>query len=276
MQERKSRREVLRDVALAGLGAVCAEVGWAAGQPRKGAKVKPRSAGPDGSPKRPGWKLTFSDEFKGGKLDTRKWIDSYPNNVRTHSNNEQQYYATDGYSVSDGQLHLKAEKRAIGGMPYASGMVATYGLFAQQYGWFEISARFPKGKGYWPAFWLLPANKTWPPEIDILEILGHEPNRVYMTNHWRTQSGEHKSKGGSYVGPDFSTGFHSFAVEWKPDEILWYVDGTQRFASKEGIPSEPMYLIANLAVGGDWPGMPDATTEFPKSMDVDYIRVYQR
>src|SRR5438445_576325 len=81
-----------------------------------------------------------------------------------------------------------------------------------------------------------------------------------------------ESNGGSYKGPDFSADFHIFAVDWQPNEIVWYVDGTERFRSNKGIPAMPMYVIANLAVGGDWPGNPDATTRFPGYMDIDYIR----
>lgn len=223
-----------------------------------------------------GWTLTFHDEFDGVKLDTRRWIDSYPDGVRTHSNNEQQYYATDGYEVSKGKLRLIGQKRAMGGMPYTSGMVSSYGKFAQQYGWFEIRAKFPKGKGFWPAFWLLPATKDWPPEIDVLEILGHETDKVYMTNHWRKADGKHEGKGDSYTGPDFAAGYHTFAIDWEPDSITWYVDGKERYRTTEHIPAEPMYLLANLAVGGDWPGMPDATTVFPGAMEIDSIRVYKR
>ena len=226
--------------------------------------------------RKPGWALTFHDEFDGAKLDTSKWIDSYPDNQRTHSNNEQQYYATDGYTVTDGRLRLIAEKRTMGGMPYTSGMISSYGKFAQQYGWFEIRAKFPKGKGYWPAFWLLPDNREWPPEIDILEILGHEPDKVYLTDHWRDNQGQHGSKGDSFTGPDFSADYHVFALDWEPNALIWYVDGKERFRMTEHIPAEPMYILANLAVGGDWPGNPDSTTRFPGYMDIDYIRVYKR
>src|SRR5207248_10001987 len=82
-----------------------------------------------------GWTLTFHDQFEGKALDTSRWIDTYPDNVRTHSNNEQQYYATDGYVFEKGLLRLNAERRAMGGMPYTSGMVTTYGKFAQKFGW---------------------------------------------------------------------------------------------------------------------------------------------
>lgn len=222
------------------------------------------------------WQITFSDDFDGDSLDRKKWEDAYPGGARTHSNNEQQYYAPNGYEVKNGNLRLRAERRSMGGMPYTSGMVSSFGSFSQTYGLFEIRARFPKGKGMWPAFWLLPATGKWPPEIDVLEILGHEPGKVYMTTHWRNAEGKHQGKGFSYTGPDFSADFHTFAVEWKQGECIWYVDGVERARSTEGVPAEPMYVIANLAVGGDWPGNPDATTPFPGFMDVDYIRVYKR
>ena len=237
----------------------------------------PTGAGQSGMDK-PGWTLTFNDEFDGTALDTTKWMDQYWHG-RTHSNNEQQYYAPDGYGVADGRLCFTAEQREMGGMPYTSGMVTSFESFSQQYGWFEIRARFPKGQGLWPAFWLLPATKEWPPEIDILEILGHETDKVYFSTHWTNDvigPENHQFKTGDWVGPDFSADFHTFAVEWQADLCVWYVDGVERYRSVAGIPDEPMYVIANLAVGGDWPGMPDATTPFPSSMDIDYIRVYQR
>ena len=223
-----------------------------------------------------GWKLTFDDEFNGNSLDRSKWIDSYPDNVRTHGAEELEYYSPDGYEVTNGVLRLKGENRPSGGKPYTSGMVTSFGKFAQEFGWFEMRAKFPRGKGYWPAFWLLPSNKTWPPEIDVLEILGHEPNKDYMTNHYRNAEGKHEGKGGSFIGPDFSTDFHTFALDWEPGSITWYVDGVQRYQTTENVPAEPMYMLANLAIGGGWPGNPDATTPFPGYMDVDYIRAYSK
>lgn len=224
---------------------------------------------------KPGWKLTFHDEFEGTLIDPAKWDDHYWYG-RTHSNNELEYYAPDGYEVADGRLRLKGERRPMAGHDYTSGMISSFGHFAQQYGYFEIRAKFPKGKGFWPAFWLLPANKQWPPEIDVLEILGHEPDKVYFTNHWLDAAGVHRSHGQSFTGPDLSAGYHSFAIDWEPGAITWYLDGVERARSTAGVPAEPMYVIANLAIGGDWPGNPDATTPFPGFMDVDYIRVYQK
>jgi beta-glucanase (GH16 family) len=224
---------------------------------------------------KPGWVLTFHDEFDGNRLDAGRWNDRYWHG-RTHGNNELQYYAPDGFAVGEGRLRLKGERRQVEGREYASGMITSLGHFAQQYGWFEIRAQFPKGKGFWPAFWLLPVTKRWPPEIDVLEILGHETNKVYFSTHWRDAQGRHQHHTSSWAGPDFAAGYHTFAVEWKPGEVIWYVDGAERARSRQGVPGEPMYVIANLAIGGDWPGNPDASTRFPGNMDIDYIRVYQR
>jgi len=225
-------------------------------------------------PAKPGWTLTFHDEFDGSTLDRGRWIDSYPDGVRTHGDEEQEYYAPDGYQVAAGCLHLIARRQAEGGKPYTSGMIASFGHFAQTYGWFEIRAKFPAGRGMWPAFWLLPTDEAWPPEIDVLEILGHQPRVVHMTNHWA--DGQHRQHGASWAGPDFSRDYHTFAVDWEPGLIIWYVDGVERSRSTAGVPTGPMYLIANLAVGGGWPGNPDAGTPFPGYMDIDYIRVYQK
>src|SRR5262249_52751508 len=150
----------------------------------------------------------------------------------------------------------------------------TYQKFSQQYGRFEIRCRVPKGKGMWPAFWLLPEPLGWPPEIDVLETLGHQPSKIYMTHHFLDEQKKHKSDGGSWVGPDFSAGFHEFAVEWSPEAIGWFVDGVERFRSEKFIPKTKMYLLVNLAVGGEWPGAPDGKTEFPAAFELDYVRVY--
>jgi len=224
-----------------------------------------------------GWNLTFSDEFSGKALNRDVWNDQYWHG-RTHGP-ELQWYAPDVFEVSKGRLRVKAEKRDAGEgddkRPYTSGVITTLGRFSQEYGWFEIRAKFPAGKGYWPAFWLLPETKAWPPEIDVLEILGHEMNKVYMTNHWKDDAGKHQQNGGSWVGPDFGKDYHVFAVDWRPDVIIWYVDGIERYRSDRGVPSGPFYVIANLAVGGEWPGSPDAKTVLPGYMDIDYIRVYK-
>lgn len=230
------------------------------------------------------WRLTFRDEFNGQHLDRSKWNDHFQG--RRTNDPELQYYAPDGYEVSEGNLYLKAEKRATEGKPYSSGMIGSFEKFSQKYGYFEIRARCPAGKGLWSAFWLLPEvedrskpqwwKKHWPKEIDVLELLGHEPSKVYFSVHWLGQAGKHLFNTMSWVGPDFSEAYHTFAVKWEPGKCVWYVDGAERANTQTGVPDVPMFMLANLAVGGDWPGNPNAATKFPAAMQIDYIRVWQR
>ena len=97
-----------------------------------------------------------------------------------------------------------------------------------------------------------------------------------MTHHYRDAQDKHQSHGGNWIGPDFSAGFHEFAVEWSPRRIIWFVDGVERYRSEKDVPKGNMYILLNLAVGGSWPGSPDAQTKFPAEMAVDYVRVYQQ
>jgi beta-glucanase (GH16 family) len=162
----------------------------------------------------------------------------------------------------------------IDGYKYSSGMVQSYYAHTQTYGYFEMRAKLPAGQGVWPAFWLLPADGSWPPEIDIMEVLGHEMNTLHTTVH-TNESNRHTSKGTSHVVPDMSSDFHNYGVNWQPDFITWYFDGRQVF--KVPTPADlhkPMYMIANITVGGNWPGMPDRTTPWPAEMQIDYIRAY--
>ncbi len=272
----KLQLETSTGAILAALGVFVAIIGMAVGRQATAPSTPNATPQPTPSPYLAAGTLTFSDEFDGTSLSSRNWIDSYPDGVRTHANHEQQYYAPEGVTVRDGKLQLKAERRAQGGMPYTSGMVASYGKFAQKFGRFEIRAKFPKGKGIWPAFWLLPSTKGWPPEIDILEILGHDPTCIYFTNHWRGAGNQIPNQQGKLRGIDFSSEFHTIALDWTSDRLVWSVDGVVHFETREHVPQEPMYLLANLAVGGDWPGFPDSTTPFPAVMQVDYIRVYSQ
>lgn len=219
-----------------------------------------------------GWTLTWQDEFDKPTIDPLKW------NVTTREqsyNNELQYYTPEEVYIQDGCLRLRSQKRDYKSKHYTSGHVTS--KFSQLYGRFEMRARLPKTQGIWPALWMLPSGGSWPPEIDIMELLGHDPYTVYMTNHWGdATSAGHKWQGGNYKGPDFSADFHTFAVEWDESKIVWYVDGTMRYISTNGVPHEPFYIILNTAVGGDWPGNPDETTVFPQYHDIDYVRVYTK
>ena len=245
-----------------------------------------------------GWKLVWRDEFDGKRLDAGKW------NVllrEQSKHNELQYYVPDEVHVERGILRLRSRGRSYGSMKYTSGRLDTRGKFSPVYGRFEIRAKLPAGKGLWPAHWLYPQNRNWQmeytmsqavaegkerlipeerpwySEIDIMEYLGHEPNVLYGTLHYYTFGGEKKSTSGKWTGDvDYSQDFHLYVLEWEPDSIRWYIDGNLIHASTVGIPHTPHYLILNTAVGGSWPGNPDSTTAFPQFHDVDYVRVYQR
>lgn len=225
------------------------------------------------------WVLTFHDEFDGEKLDYDKWMPKDPWEVER--NGELQGYWIKAFHQEEGILKIRCENKPSfydgKKRDFRSGMMTTSGRFSQQYGRFEIRCRVPRGKGLWPAFWLLPEPPSWPPEIDVLEILGDEPDRVYLSNHWPKEGDPDDSESitGEFSGPDFSRSFHTFTIEWEADEIRWYVDGILRHRSREGIPRIPMFLLVNLAVGG-WAGEPDSSTRFPAEMEVDFVKAWKR
>jgi beta-glucanase (GH16 family) len=143
--------------------------------------------------------------------------------------------------------------------------------FAFTYGYIEARVKIPTGKSLWPAIWLWPANHKDPPEIDIMEIVADVPNKVHMTFHHPDGT----ESQGIWIGPDFSDGFHTFAVDWLPDALVWYVDGVERYRWNGATPKQQMYPILNLAIGGNWAGPPDDKTAFPADYLVDYIRIYE-
>lgn len=219
-----------------------------------------------------GWQLVWADEFEGSSLNTSKWT---ANNAAGNTNNELQYYSPGNVTVTGGEMVIKSEQRNLGGRNYVSGLVKTSGKYTQQYGRFESRMKLPKTRGLWPAFWMLPATGAWPPEIDIMELLGHQPNTVHMTNHWGVWP-NNANWSTSYTGPDFSAGYHTFAVEWAPGRCDWFVDGVKRTTHNSNIPAEPFYIIINTAVGGDWPGNPDGSTVLPQFLNADYVRAYRQ
>jgi beta-glucanase (GH16 family) len=223
---------------------------------------------------RPRGRLVFADEFNGTTLNTAVWNTAYWWGRGDTSRKELQYYAEDAFEVRDGLLRIVARPQANDAFPYTSGIITSLGTFSQRYGLFEIRARMPKGKGLLPAGWLLLANRLLPYEVDIFEIPGDSGQHVYMTYHWRDTHGVNRQEYGVFDGPDFSDGLHTFAVEWSPSSLIWFVDGVERFRSYQDVPPVPMYILINLAVGGEWVGDPDAATHFPAVLEVDYVRVY--
>jgi beta-glucanase (GH16 family) len=221
-------------------------------------------------------RLTFSDEFNGPAVDLSKWNTEPLWGREPIINQELQYYAPDAFVLEGGLLRLKAEKRTMGGQPYTSGIIASFRKFVQQYGYFEMRAKLPKGKGFWPGFWLLPhLYAEGDKEIDIIEHLGHEVNRIHMSFHIKLD-GKFNGIGQQWDGPDFTADFHTFGLEWRPGLLVWYIDGVERARLADPtVPSQKMFVLVNLAVGGTWPGPPAADTVFPSYLDIDYVRVYQ-
>ena len=226
-----------------------------------------------------GWKKVFECNFDT-PADLKKW-----NVVSTwdNANNELQVYRPGTCSVRNGFLYIKARREDItyGGKTkhYVSGRMDTKGKFDIKYGRFDIRFKIPKGKGYWPAFWMLTSRGNWPPEIDWFEILGDKPEILQVTNHYGTHHNNFHPWHGpkNYEAhPDFSEEFHELSGIWNEKEIVCFVDGKKISTSHDGLPHQKMYLVLNLAVGGDLPGSPDETTTFPGEMVVDYVRVYKR
>lgn len=227
----------------------------------------------------------FDDEFTGATLDPTKWNTCYwwaQNNTCTNGGNlELEYYTPQNVSVHDGYLDLVAEKQYVDPThDYTSGMVSTNDCCGQpitfqfQYGYMEMSAQLPPGKGMWPAFWLVPSDHTWPPEIDAMEWQGQKPRTNFLTIHWGKSKNPQQS-GGEFVGPNMSKGFHTYGLLWEPKAVTWYEDGkaVRTYTDGTHIPHQPMIVILNLAIGG-WLGYPDKKTAFPAHMLVDYVRVW--
>ena len=247
----------------------------------------------------PGWSLTWNDEFNGpdgSAVDTTKWVMETGGNG--WGNDELEYYTsrTKNASLHDGNLVIQVLDEKFAGPDgvsrnYTSARLKTQGKFSQTYGRFEARIKIPKGQGIWPAFWMLGANidkVPWPDsgEIDIMENIGKEPYLVHGTIHGPGYSGS-SGIGTSHAlsgERKYFNDFYVYAVEWEPKEIRFYVDDqiyTTRTPADlpkgaKWVYDHPFFLLLNVAVGGGWPGNPDASTEFPQTMLVDYVRVYSR
>jgi len=281
---------MLVGLAVIGLAAGLAVI---AAQAMAGLAIPPRPAPRAAEGKtpadRPGWQLVWSDEFDGANPlpDPAKWVYE-EGKVR---NNEAQYYTkarAENCRLERGMLVIEARKEPFTGPrgrgDYTSASIETKGLGSWQYGRLEMRARLPQGRGVWPAFWTLGDKGGWPAcgEIDIMEFVGHDPNKTHGTLHWRA-GGKHASKGGNLVVSKPWEAFHVYAVEWTADRIDFFYDDT-RFnsialaqADDNGSNAfrQPHYLKLNLALGGSWGGKIDDSV-LPQKFIVDYVRVYQR
>lgn len=249
------------------------------------------------------WRLSFEDAFDELSL----WDDSIPATNSSQGlwrtqyiwprdtiiNDEQQFYldpikqAFSPFSISDGVLAITAEptpralRGEVSGQPYTSGVLTTEKTFSQKHGRFEVRAQAPEGQGLWSAFWLLPSFDSWPegvavlPEIDVMEHLGHQPNVFHTTLH-TNQTGALTSHPYDHTeNTSLSDDFNVYTVVWNDNSVNWYLNGEWRAAHKTPDDfTRPVHFLLNLAVGGTWPGSPDASTEFPASFKVDYVRAY--
>jgi beta-glucanase (GH16 family) len=245
----------------------------------------------------PVWRDEF-DGPAGASFDRTKWVADTGGSG--FGNQERQFYTTRAENVAlDGDGHLVITARAeppssanvcwYGSCRYTSTRLKTQGLFAQAYGRFEARIRIPRGQGVWPAFWMLGADIEsvgWPEggEIDIMENIGREPAVAHGTLHGPGYSGGGGiSRTDTLQGGAYADDFHIFSVSWQPNEIRWFVDGRQYHRmtpadlppGKKWVFDHPFFLLLNFAVGGGWPGDPDASTAFPQKMVVDYVRAYR-
>lgn len=239
---------------------------------------------------RQGWNIAWHDEFDGPELDLKNWTFDIGGNGWGNSEWEAYTDRPENVRVENGMLVIEAreEPKLIAGRNYSSARIKTQGLHAWQYGRIEARMKLPYGQGIWPAFWMLGENMNivgWPAagEIDILEFIGREPDRIHATVHAPGYSGGSGVTSGFLISADtLKNDFHIFAIEWEENEIRWYFDDQQYFQlTPADVPDQwifdhPFFIILNLAVGGRWPGYPDKTTVFPQFLYVDYVRVYQK
>lgn len=253
-----------------------------------------QSSAPPPPPPSSSYVLSWSDDFSGANgssPDSSKWV--METGGGGWGNNELETYTSrpENAKIQDGNLVITAIQENFTGTdgisrPYTSARMKTAGKFDQKYGRFEARIKMPAGQGIWPAFWMLGNNidsVPWPScgEIDIMENLGKEPATVHGSLH---ASGFDSTASYSLNTGKFADDFHVFAIEWEPAAIRFYVDGNLYDtrtpanvpAGKTWAFDHPFFILLNVAVGGNWPGSPDATSTFPQNMLVDYVKVYSK
>ena len=241
--------------------------------------------------------LIWADEFDGTAVDLARWTFQTGNGTEVGlppgwGNNELQYYQAENATVAGGFLTITAKEESAGGLDYTSARLRSLGKGDWTFGRMEMRARMPIGQGIWPAFWMLPSDTsiygTWAAsgEVDIVEYIGSQPNRILGTIHFGGPYPQNVYSTSSYflTSGTFNDDFHVFAVEWEFGEIRWYVDGilyaarTEWFSTGGPFPAPfdvDFHLLLNLAVGGNLPGPPNASTVFPQELVIDYVRVYE-
>ena len=235
-----------------------------------------------------GWNQNWHDEFDGDSIDTKNW--TYDLGAGGWGNGEAEYYTSrpENARLENGVLVIEARQEKYEDSYYTSARLKTQGLQSFQYGRMEGRLKVPVGKGMWPAFWMLGSNfngNNWPDcgEIDIMEYIGKEPDLIFGTLHGPGYSGAMGFSQWNRQTYNIADDFHTYAIEWEPDQIRWYYDGVQYhtvsrtdIGDREWVFDQPFFFILNLAVGGQLPGPVGLDTVFPNQLYIDYVRVYQR
>jgi len=238
------------------------------------------------------WSLSWSDEFDEAVLSSENW--NHETGGHGWGNNESQFYTSREQNsyIEDEKLVIEARKESYQGSAYTSARLTTQYKTDIIYGRVEVRAKLPEGQGIWPAIWMMPSQSLyggWPAsgEIDIMELVGHDPGRIHGTIHFGASYEDHGSRGNSTtLGPGkvFSDDYHDFSIEWEPGEIRWYLDDRLYASQNSWYTADAAYpapfdkhffIIFNVAVGGNWPGYPDESTVFPQKMFVEYVRIYK-
>ncbi len=253
---------------------------------------------PDHGPK--GYAKVFADEFDGPSIDPTKWRFDTHRNAQGWYNQERQYYSAnrpENARIEDGRLIIEARAETLdkarypdfGGQKFTSARLVGQGLHSWTYGFYEIRAKIPCGRGTWPAIWMLPEDPSvkWPEggEIDIMEHVGFEPGKVHQTIHTSAanfSNGTQLTK--AFDVPTACTQFHRYQLLWAPDFLVMGVDDAPKFMIRREKTDrkywpfdKPMHLLLNIAVGGTWGGQRGIDAKaFPARMEVDYVRVYQK
>ena len=239
-----------------------------------------------------GYKLKWADEFNAATLNLQNWSFENGNGCPTlcgWGNNELQYYKPENTRFKNGKMIIEAKKEDFGNKNFTSSKIVTKGRQFFKYGRIDMRAKLPYGQGVWPAFWMLPQNTvygSWPKsgEIDIMEMIGKEPSKNYGTLHFGPGPGSTQlGRNVSLSSGIFNESFHVFSLEWNENEIQWLLDGRlystynkKEFGAVNYPFNEEFFLIINLAVGGNWPGNPDVSVFNNQTLEVDYVRVFEK
>ncbi len=247
-------------------------------------EASPQITIPSGIPE--GYGMVFEDDFQAPTLDVSKWNTTMAfdgrKGGRYHNISYLHYLQDDDVILCDGILQLRASHRAVEGndpagrFEYSAGLITTHDKHYFKYGYFEIRAKYPGGRGVWPCIWLISQEQYWPPEFDIAEYVGGIGEMRYGLCHGTLKNVQWDST--VECAPLFEAGWHTYALDWRAGQAIWYVDGkVKKVVTAEYVPDTPMYLILSNGVSSRIgpAGEPAEKTVFPNFFEIDYVRVYQ-